>query len=225
MGKADLPVVARQTLNKAAYDVKKVTMPQTSRQFVRRRPTFFQANSRVEQARGLEINSMRSTVGFVAKSNDRSHSVEDLQQQEHGGGIKNRSLIPMPLARVSSSWKKAVKNEAFMKRILGHLVDAKKSRGSSEQTRFTVAAVFAGVGGFVISEKITNSGGKIVFLITALNRFGGNMAVQCIPVFSVKKDRVVRPKPTHFMESASIHSARKMDTYFNQLAETRLSKA
>lgn len=223
-GKADMPVVVRQTLNKTAYDVKTNTMLRSSNRFIHRKREFFRANSKVEQAQGLSLSSMRATVGFVPKANDRSHSVEDLAVQERGGGIRNRSLIALPLARVNSSWHKMVRNEAFMTRVLGHLVDAKKSTGVSPQTRFTKAAVYAGVGGFVISEKVTNSGSKIVFLITGLNRFSGNIAVQCMPVFSVKKNRIVTPKASHFMETASIQSAQKLNQYFIELASKRLAK-
>lgn len=224
MGKSDLPVVVRQTLNKAAYNVKTDTMPRRSDAFIHRKPTFFKANSRVEQAKGLVVSNMKAEVGFIPKTNDRSHSVEDLDAQEHGGVIKNRSLIALPLARMSNSWYKMVRDEAVMARILGHLIDAKQAAAPTPESRFTKSCVFGGLGSFVMSEKRTNSGSRVVFLVEGIMRVGGNIAIKASPVFSVKRNREVKPLATHFMEKASLDSARKMNMYYNELAEARLSK-
>ena len=61
MHKSALPLVIRQTLNSAAFDVKKVTMPkEASANFDKRNPNFFKANSKVDQAKGFNISSIRS---------------------------------------------------------------------------------------------------------------------------------------------------------------------
>ncbi len=80
----------RQTLNDAAYDVKLRTMPQTSdASFIKRKPTFWKAKSRVEGAKGFDVNTMQSTVGFL-EGNKHSQAVRDLDEQEHGGRIDDR---------------------------------------------------------------------------------------------------------------------------------------
>jgi hypothetical protein len=225
INKSALPVAVRQTLNKAAYDVKTNTMLRTSERFVHRKKTFFQANSRVEQAKGFEVNAMKATVGFAPKPGDKSHSVEDLQQQEHGGEIRNRSLIALAPARLSGKWERMVRNEAFMNRILGHIVDSDDMEGNSKQERYTKAAVKAGLGGFVLGNKVTTKGNRIVFLIQGINRFGDRNAILAMPLFAVKKDRLVRPAATHFMQDASLQSAVKMEEYFKSFALAAINKA
>jgi hypothetical protein len=224
MGRSDLPIVIRQTLNSGAFDVKKNTMPISSDRFIHRKKTFFVANSRVETAKGFDVNSMKAIVGFIPKQGDRSHSVEDLQEQEHGGPISNRSFIALAQARASGRWDRLIRNEAFMQRILPHIVDSAKSQGSSNAVKFTKACVHAGVGGFVLGNKLTPKGNKILFLVEGLMRVGGNITVQARPLFAVKKNRLVTPKATHFMEIASVQSAAKLNMYFKQLAEARMAK-
>jgi len=219
-----LPNLTRQVLNKAAFDVKGVTMPKTSNKFVHRNRTFFKSNSAVEQATGNNTSTMYAVVGFRPKSNDKSHSVEDLQQQEHGGAIDNRSFIALQEARTGGKWERLIRNEAFMARILPYIVDSEDSRGHSPEQKFTKAAIHAGVGGFVIGNKKTSKGNRIVFLIQSINRFGGNSAILSLPLFAVKKHRKVRPRATHFMETASVESAKKMNQYFIELANRRLQR-
>lgn len=222
--KSALPVVIRQTLNKAAFDTKTVTMPASADRFIHRKPTFFKANSAVEVATGFDINTMRSIIGFMPKPGDRSHAVEDLQAQEHGGGIRNRSFIAMAQARKSGRWDKMQRNEAIMQRVLNHVIDSSKMQGANEKIRFTKACIKAGVGGFVLGNKITSKGNKILYIVQSINRFGGNNVALAMPLFAVKKDRVVSPKPTHFMETASIQSAKKMEAYFTELANLRIAR-
>src|SRR5580765_6106331 len=106
MSRTTLPNVVRQTLNSAAFDVKKTTMPaQADRTFVKRKPTFFKATSKVNMAQGADINSMQSEVGFAGTS----QAVEDLEKQEKGGNIGGRTFIPLAKARTSGSWNKNVR--------------------------------------------------------------------------------------------------------------------
>src|SRR5687767_16018423 len=74
MHRSAMPLAIRNTLNSVAFDVKKNTMPASAeREFVTRAPNFFKANSRVEMARGWNVDSMQSVVGFIPKD----QAVED----------------------------------------------------------------------------------------------------------------------------------------------------
>jgi hypothetical protein len=102
MHRSALPVAIRGTLNDAAFDTKTRTMPKSANQFKKRSPNFFKANSKFEKAVGFDVNSMKSIVGFYENkltSKSTNYSVKDLEQQEHGGTIKKKSLIAMRPAR------------------------------------------------------------------------------------------------------------------------------
>lgn len=210
-----LPVVIRQTLTQAAFDVKQNTMPGTSRQFVHRKPTFFMANSKAVPATGFNINNMVAIVGFRPKMNDKSHSVEDLEQQEDGGAIHNRSFIALASARVGEQWQRLVRAKNRMGELNGKIFDTRNSPAGDTKEGFIEAAIEAAkTGGLVIGNRINQKGNKMAYRIDHINRFGGNTYVVATPVFAVKAGRKVHPKATHFMRIASIETAAKMEGYF-----------
>lgn len=219
MQKSDLPIAVRQALNSAAFDVKQNTMPEASMVFIHRKPTFFQANSKVVQARGFEIGQMRSTIGFVPKADSRDTSVSDLEQQEEGGDISGRAFIPLKENRVGSSWAGNVRAAGRWRRVQNQIVDANDSKAKNDAGKVKSSAKYAGVGGLVIGTKVNSNGNRMVWRIMAL---GAKMKLQ--PMFVVKKGRKVNPKATHFMRKASIKSGLKLEEYYVKHAEQRISK-
>jgi len=102
------PNAVRGTLNGLAFDVKTKTMPEeTQKKFINRQKNFFKANSGVEVAKGFNVRSMVSVVGFKSKR-PNNQAVEDLEKQEHGGIIKGRSFLALHQARTSKSINKLV---------------------------------------------------------------------------------------------------------------------
>jgi hypothetical protein len=67
--KSALPAAIRNTLNSAAFDVKQKTMPVSAeKNFVRRKPNFFKANSKVVMAQGREVKGLKAIVGFTSSA-------------------------------------------------------------------------------------------------------------------------------------------------------------
>jgi hypothetical protein len=216
MSRSALPVVVRQTLNGAAFDVKKTTMPESAKaSFTQRKPSFFKAKSRVEAASGFDINSMAAKVGFIGQE----QAVEDLEAQEHGGTIKGRAIIPLKQARISGNWGKNVRARDRVSANRGRIVAAREANGKNDAERYTKSAIHAGKGGLVQG---TGKGAGVVFRINSLKRIGRNTVVNSTPVFSIKKGRAVKPKASHFMETASVKSARKMQDLFITNAKKKL---
>jgi hypothetical protein len=219
-----LPVAVRNTLSRAAFDVKKETMPASAkRSFVERKATFFKANSKVTPAQGFNIASMQAVVGFVPKGAP-DHAVEDLEQQEGGGTIEGRSYIPLPQARVSKSWRKNVRSNARISDIKSRVIDARKAKGRNAKERFIKSAVHAGKGGFVLGDRRTAGGNRILFQVRGIHREKGKMLIKSIPLFALKSGRKVEPKATHFMRQASYRSAAKMNQYFIEEAQKQINR-
>lgn len=220
LNRSALPVAVRNTLNKAAFDVKKNTMPErAARTFINRSPNFFKANSKVVPATGFAISSMKSKVGFIPKSGT-DKSVDDLEQQEHGGSIGGRSLIPLKQARAGGSWNKRVRANLRIDKIKGHIVDPDEAGAKNNRNKgqaFVKSAVHAGKGGLIFS-------GKTVMQIKSLKRIKGNTMVKATPIYSVKKGRQVRPKATAFMKKSSMESAKKMEQDFINEAKKQIAK-
>ena len=216
------PNAVRSTLNGAAFDVKKRSLPLTAKhEFVNRTPNFFKANSTVDQARGWNVATMEAAVGmFENKLQDKSnnYAVQNLEQQEHGGRIDKKAFIPMRTARTGKSDKENVRKGNRLSQI-NNLVNAKDSTAKTENQRFIESVFHAGIGGFVLSEK------GIVFRVDKITRKkGGQPKFKLTPLYSYNKGRSVNVKATHFMEKAAKRSAKLMPRLFKEAAEFQFKK-
>ena len=96
------PNAVRETLSKAALNVKQKTMPISAKKaFTERQKNFFKANSKVDFAKGKDIKTMQSEVGFISEKlkGNSNYAVKDLEAQENGGQITNRSFWVRGCAR------------------------------------------------------------------------------------------------------------------------------
>jgi hypothetical protein len=210
------PVAVRQTLNSAAFDVKQKTMPRTSSDaFTHRKPNFFKATSRAEQAKGFNVDSMFSATGFRGDQ----QAVEDLEAQEQGGSIEGRSFIAMDSARKGKDRRKMVKANARLKAIKD-IKDAKKATGKTEGERFVKSVIHAGKGGHVLAEY---KGRQILWRVNSLTRTA-NGQFKLTPLYSYQKGRDVKVDDTKFMEKATQETAKKIPAFYTDAAKKQIAK-
>jgi hypothetical protein len=220
--KSALPNAIRNTLNSAAFDVKQRTMPEAaSKKFVKRKPNFFKANSKVYMAQGYSVNNLRAVVGFVPYSAEYNNfAVEELRQQEHGGVIDKRTMVPLDKARSGGGLSGQVLPSNRLK-VVKNLVDAARSKGRNKKEKFIRAAVHAGKKGFVIG----NLGRQTVFRINSIKKVGNRTVVSKTPLYSFKRGRSVRiKKATHFMREATYITTRKIPTFFAREAQRQIQR-
>lgn len=217
MHRSALPLAIRGTLNNAAFDVKQKTMPKSAAStFTERKKNFFKANSRVEMAKGFNINKMASMVGFISnKLKGENFAVKDLEQQEHGGTINKKSFIPLDSSRGGNKARPVRPINRLSK--ISNIVNQKNLRGPKKQ-RFIKAARKAGVGGVFLGG--TSEGKETLFRVKSISKRGFRL----IPIYSFKKGRNVKVKPTFFMKKASIISAKKMNRFFIDQAKRQFNK-
>ena len=221
MHRSALPVAIRGSLNSAAFDVKLKTMPiSVKKEFVERNKTFFKANSRVVMARGFNVKSMKSLVGFIEMrlKGGNNFAVKDLLQQEFGGTIKGRSFIPTDEARGGSN-SKAVRPSNRLSNVK-KIVNASNVSGKTPQQRYMKAAMIAGKGGYVLS----NLPNKELLQIKSIRKVSGATRIKTKAIYSYKYGRSVSVKPTHFMANASIISGRKIETFFIKEAKRQFER-
>lgn len=226
--KSALPVAVRSSLNRAAFDVKTNTMPKTAKVFTQRSPTFFKANSKVQKAEGFRIADMRATVGFIKgnASKEIGGATEDLKQQENAGLIDHRAFIPIAGARAGKSYNRRVRNNYRLSLIRRQMFNAKSKRlhgAKNNKEAFTLSAIYAGKGGFVIGTDKKN-GARKVMVINSVKRVGKDMKVNSTAIYNVKGDRKVKVKNTNFMRKASVQSATKIEQYYIEEANKQIAR-
>lgn len=217
-----LPSAIRGSLNKAAFDVKTKTMPESAdANFVKRQPNFFKANSRFEYAKGFNVNAMKATIGFVEKGlkGSNNYAVRDLEEQEQGGTIEKKSFIPLAGARNSNSNTKNIRSNARLSSIK-NIIDARKAQGVNARQRFIKSVIHAGVGGHVLSNF---KGKNILWKVNSLKRSdAGSMKLTAL--YSFKKGRTVSVGGTGFMKKASVKSANKIEGFYVEEAMRQIKK-
>lgn len=218
-----LPVAIRNTINGAAFDVKQNTMPRTSGDtFVNRQSNFFKANSRVDMAKGFDINSMQAVVGFTENGlkGGNNFAVKNLEQQEYGGTINSKSFIPLETARAGNNATPVRPRNRLS--AINNVVNSAKGRvkGKNKKERFVKSAIYAGVGGYVIG----NFTKQQLFRITSIRKKKGSIVIKKTPIYSFEEDRSVNVKETSFMREASIQSAKKMESIYIKQAGKQIIK-
>lgn len=220
MHRSALPVAIRGTLNSAAFDVKQNTMLQSAHDtFVERRPNFFKANSKVVMANGFDVNSMRSTVGFISsKLRYNNYAVEELQEQEYGGQIGHRTFVPTDESRGGANTS-SVQAQNRLKKIRG-IVNVRNVRGYSRNQRFVKAAIKAGRGGYVIGGLRK----QMLYRIERIKKIGRRTVIEQSPLYTYEQGRSVSIQATGFMRRASVRSAEKMNKFFHKEAERQFAR-
>lgn len=224
--RSGFPIAVRSTLNSAAFDVKKNTMQESAdRNFVKRQPNFFKANSRVDQAKGFDVNSMKSTIGMTETSLKGKHnySVKDLEQQEEGGSIGHRSFIPLKGGRVGNSFGKNVRANARLS-DMKNIIDARKRKGNSDKAKFIAAVNKATKGSLILAK--TPKGRTVLWRV---NSISSNLSTRGIKykltaLYDFQENRSIKVRGTHFMKSAALESSKKMEGYFIEAANKQLQR-
>jgi hypothetical protein len=226
-GRSALPVVCRQTLNRAALDTKTKTMPEEAKQdFVQRKPTFFKATSKVAMATGFDLKTMQSVAGFVAPENKKEsgHATQDLEQQEHGGTIDKRAYIYTKKGRTGRG---NVKDDYLMAVIKNKIVDANKypDSGKNDADRYIKAVLSKNFKQkFIIGTTRLAGGARPLLKINSVKKIGRRTVVNSSMIATVKAKRQAKVKATHFMETASVKAAKDMQVNFIKFAEAKFKK-
>jgi hypothetical protein len=185
--------------------------------FEKRKPNFFKANSKVVMAQGFEVGSMKSVVGFTSTSAGYNHfAVLELEEQEHGGVIDHRSFVPMDAARTSESNVRAVRPGNRLS-VINKIINAKDAKGSSRGQRFIKSAVFAGRGGFVLSEGAK----KKLYKIESID----GSEIKARAIYSFEEGRSVNVDETGFMKEATLNTASHLEKFYIEEANRRFQKA
>ena len=235
ISRSSFPVAIRQTLNSAAFDVKKTTMPKESEKaFENRSKNFFKANSKVIQANGFNVNTMQSEVGFYEnklKNQSTNYAVKDLEQQENGGKIDGRSFVALKQIRNSSGLVKGNQRmESIREKPITRMSQTGRAGNKTSSKRITlsksqsfVKAAMRAIketDGLIMSKKNSDGEQIVSRVISVSQSLGKNrkLKIKTLRMYTVKKNRKVNPKATHFMRHSAEKSALLMEFNFQKHA-------
>jgi hypothetical protein len=220
LNRSAFPVAVRTALNSAAFDVKMSQLQRSAdKNFKKRQPNFFKANSRVEKATGWYLDEMQAKVGMIDLGGN-NYAVDDLEQQEEGGKIGGKTLIPID-QKIHAGTKKVSKMDRVGAIRRGNKIITRAVSGKTEGQRFSRAVKMVGVGGIIVSKY---KGKKLIVRVNSLNKIG-RFKHKLTFLYTVKSGRKVEVTATHFMKEAATSSAMHMDRFFIEAAEREFEKA
>lgn len=231
ISKKALPRTVRNTLNSLAFNTKKKTLiEESNKAFTNRAKNFFKAFSRVEMAKQKKINDMVSQVGMTPKGRGGRfvQAGENMLQQNVGGKIDHRSLVPIDTARVAEKNERRVRKENWL-RNLDVVLDTKDARVTKAKQRFVRSAIYVverfGSGG-VIQHRRTD--GRT--MLYRVKRGGSDIItrqfdLKITPLYSVKPGRSVQiNEPVPFVKRSAERSMKDAQKIFSKHAERQLRK-
>jgi hypothetical protein len=209
--KSAMPVAIRSTLNDAAFDMKQKTGPQEfDANFTIRKKNFFKSHTAVNKSPNtFKLKQMKAEFGIIK---GKSEAGDNLEKQEFGGVIKNRSYIPLKEARTGKNPKKVLSRRFYLKNI--------KPRGRNiyKNQELIKAAFSAGKGGFLIYN-------EILFQVKTISKAkGGKLNLKLNPLYSYKEGRAVTIKKAPFMKPAADKTMRKIPDLYFENAKRRFAR-
>lgn len=234
MHQSAFPNAVRGTLTGLAIDVKKVTMPKTSNEFTNRNKTFFSANSKYMPARGFDVNTMESVVGMFPNANVKNDkAVKELEQQEHGGIIKDRDFIPLSRARISNKLERKVSTKNTLGKLpeltAPNIFNVAKNKAKTKKQKFIRTIIEAKKSSYSTVYILGNKhdGGKQT--LSRIDFFGSNLksrklVIKRTPLYKYEKGKTVRVKATNFMKRASYESGLKANALYIKEAQRQYER-
>jgi hypothetical protein len=222
--RSSFPSAVRNTLNDAAFDMKKKEIASSFRlNFKPKTGTipYVKKLILVEKANGFNVNKMSSLVGFLNPSNSSDKRfVEGLYKQENGGIIDD-GLRYLKRAR-GGKHNGRVQRENFYDKT--RVVSGRSQRKGTRKSKFLARAYRA------MKE------GKPMFM----NTMKGNFLVKVNTVSSdilsrkisfdfsfiamSRKVKKTNLKPTHFVEEAGQKTSKKLENFYQKNAEFQFKK-
>lgn len=189
------PSAVRNTLNDAAFEAKKLIPKKANENFTVRQKNLFSRFSKVEKAKGFDINSMVSKVGLDGTTQPKL--IDGLAKQETGGTLKGRKLTPHNEARVSGSYGKKLKSKHQFKNI---------GKIGTRNKRIRNAKYFV----------IENGNKETVF-----ENLGNN---KIKPVYNKRKSKNTTLKKKPFIAPSAIEASRKMERFYFKNANYQFTR-
>lgn len=221
LNRSAFPVAVRQTLNRAAFDVKFNTLHQSAaNNFIRRSPNFFKTFSAVNKAQGFNVNSMSAEVGMTDRGKPTARTaVAHMEEQESGGVIRDGADY-LAGARGGNNARKVTASNRFNK---NKLISGKFSRGGTSKSRFVAAAVMAAK--LKKNVSINTSRGRFLMQVTSVRKTKGGVKINSKLLIKDRSGKPVTIKATNFSQEAAHMTMKKMDDFYRIEAEKQFARA
>lgn len=220
--KSAFPSAVRNTLNNAAFDMKKNIPGEAAKKFTTRNKTFFRRVSAVNKADGFNVNAMQATTGISADP----ELADNLGAQEFGGTVKGKKLVPHSHARVSRSRNKRVAKKYNLNKVRAYdATNTFKAHRGTRKSKFVAAVMGTVKSGRKFMLLKTNNKGTLYEVVSV----SSNVRSKKVRI-KLKKLYLIRNKNKHtvpstgFLKNSAVIASSKMNGFYVSNAEFQFKK-
>jgi len=228
LNKSAFPSAVRSSLNDASFAMKQKEILGSAKHNMKvRNPSFFRKFTGVEKAKGFNVNSMYSQVGFINTDPNPikgKKAIEGMESNEVGGTDKTGAMY-LGKARGQNSLKRRVKMEKRYDRkklAQGH---QKSIRNPKNKGQSTVMAMMAGwQEGKPVFIRAKSGIGYVVEVKSVFNMATGKRDFKVDFLMRSRKKKEAKAKATHFNQEAAIKTSKQIEGFYLKNSEYQFNK-
>ena len=222
LNKSAFPNSVRNTLNDGAFAMKQGNiLASAKKNMTVRNQTFFKKFTGVEKAKGWNINSMQSQVGFINTDKDKKKGQKAMIGMEHNevGGSDSQGAMYLYESRTSKDRNKLVnRNKRFNK---ARVTKAKTTKNYKNSFFANAYNAFEKKQSFFMFSKNT----KYLVTVKSISRGdNGNANIKLTFLMRSRRNNIAHAKATHFNKEAALKTAKEMDKFYAKNAEREFNK-
>lgn len=229
LNKQAFPSAVRSTLNDAAFAMKQGNILESAKKNMTvRNPSFFRKFTGVDRAKGFDVKSMHSQVGFINTDPNKKKGQKAIEGMEHNevGGSDNTGAMYMKAARTGGSPDRLVRKKA---RFDKNNVAGSKSRQKKNFFKNAFASVKENKPVFVETKK-----GTILVQYKSLKKYKRGNKSKGIVKNSFKFNSTIlmrsrrlnaaNAKATHFNKEAALKTQKEIEVFYAKNAQHQFDK-
>lgn len=220
MHRSAFPSAVRNTLNDAAFDMKRKTILESAKDnFNVKQPTFFKRYTGVKKATGFNINSMGAMVGFLNPSDPKvRNAIEGMEKQEHGGVIDD-GLRYLSHTRGGNLGRKVQRKNYYDR---GSVISGRSRGAGTRKSKFVARAYRS------LKENkpffLNTMKGNFLVKTNSISKDGGKLNIRLHFLMMDRRVKVSRIKATNFNQEASIKTSKKINQFYIKNAQFQFKK-
>lgn len=229
LNKQAFPSAVRSTLNDAAFAMKKGNILESAKKNMTvRNPSFFRKFTGVDRAKGFDVKSMQSQVGFINTDPDKKKGRKAIEGMEHNevGGSDNTGSMYMKGARTGGSPDRLVKRKA---RFDKDNVAGSKSRQKKQFIRNAFASVKDNKPVFIETKK-----GTMLVQYKSVKKYKrgnkgkgiskGTFKFTSTILMRSRRLNAAHAKATHFNKEAALKTQKEIEVFYAKNAKYQFEK-
>lgn len=224
MHKSSYPIAVRNTLNNAAFDMKKDTFQKSAKKNFKglKSPQFFKRFSGVDKAKGFDVKSMKSKMGLVNMGNKAARKAIEEMPKHEVSGIVQDGFAYLKAARSGNNLNKFVRKANYYDKSKVVTGRSKQARGKGTRKSKFVARAFR-----AHAEKkpffMNSMRGNFLVYVTSIKKKGRD-EVKINSRLLMKQRGAVRIKANHFVSEAGQDTQKKMPKLYQDEFGKQLKK-